>query len=228
MSMEEFLASLADTRDFFSSICRDILLLEGWNQMQLAVKIGVTQSAISRWLSGTSYPRRAQQIRLLKLHSRARYHHWSSQQFFPICAFAESYPSELRAKATEALNDMLNSAALISPLAVDSNMVSVDLHIRSAPLPNYVSAYSFGNDLIAPNVFVVLVRDDLSPIEQLRIGWEEVYAHVVGYSHGDIQEDVAGSSGLRGLNVSPSMVQTISHRAIHESATHKGQEDEEN
>lgn len=214
MSMEEFLANLGDSRDFVSTICKDILLMEGWQQKQLAAKIGVTQPAISRWISGASSPRLPQQIRLLKLHSRARYHHWASQRFFPICAIAESYPLELRNKATEALNDMLNSAPLISPVGVSLKTVSVDLHIRSAKLPKYVSAYTFANDPLAPNVFVVLVRDGLSPMEQRRIGWEEVYAHVVGYPHEDNSGGNVGPSRSRALNVSPSMVRTIAHRTL--------------
>jgi DNA-binding winged helix-turn-helix (wHTH) protein/transcriptional regulator with XRE-family HTH domain len=186
-------------------IIRDILRIENWSTLGLARAIGVSQSAISRWQSGTSTPRSVHRKKLLQLHSRARYRHWGSQRFVPICAFAKSYPADLSVKATEALNEMLNSSPLIDRDRRSSGNMSIDLYIRAAKLPNDVSAYCFADALKSPRVFVVLVAEQLNLSDQRRIAWEVVYAHVVGYRHEEDRSSEGLGSNARGrsLDISP-------------------------
>jgi transcriptional regulator with XRE-family HTH domain len=168
-------------RESVAEIVREILQTEKWNQESLAIATGVTQPTISHWLSGASIPRSRSLLKLLEIHYNSRCHRWSSQQFIPICAFAESYPQSLADDATESLRRMLVSTPLTRSAALSTPEAWIDLHIRPAELPRYVSAFTFANHRTAPSVFVVLVRKQLSATEQYRIGWEEVYAHVAHF-----------------------------------------------
>ena len=46
-----------ESDDYVGEIIEDILRIEGWNQNAMATEIGVTQSAIARWISGACVPR---------------------------------------------------------------------------------------------------------------------------------------------------------------------------
>jgi transcriptional regulator with XRE-family HTH domain len=189
-----------------SKLISDILRIEGWNQEVLASEIGVTQPAIARWKNERSTPRPRHLSKLLEIHAEAVAHQWACNQFVPLCAFAESYPSELRDLATQALDEMLDFGSLIAPLNVRGDNFSIDLHIRPAKLPKYVSAYTLTNNLRNPTVFVVLVQKELSLADQRRIAWEEIYAHVASRDEID-----SGSHSLaaskRPLPVSNQIVQ---------------------
>ena len=80
-----------------------------------------------------------------------------------------------------------------------------DVHMFAAKLPKSVSAYTFANDLITPNVFVVLVQERLNFNERRRLGWDEVYAHVAQYPRRKRDESQAV-----GIPVYPALIRHFS------------------
>lgn len=168
-------------RQTVPELVREILQAEGWGQKKLADKIGVTQPAVARWLKGLVKPRRHHLSKLHKLHAQARAHRWSSNSFVPICAWAESYPAELSKLATRALDKMLGADPLIGPPDGVPYTASPDIRIRPAKLPDFVHAYTFVNDKIAPSVFVILYRKNLSLADRHEAVFKELYAHVREY-----------------------------------------------
>lgn len=213
MNWAELLLESDDPREAVRQIIAYFLKSEGKTEVWLAQRVKVSQSTIARWQSGASIPHKPSREKLLRLYLRAKCRRWGSSRFFPICAFATSYPADLRERATEALNNVLYSAPLISKVGAYPGALSVDLHIRPAKLPYNVTAYTFANDLDAPTVFVVLVQETLSPAEQFEKGWDEVYAHVVKYSRERIVGGghSGGTSGQQSLHVSPPVIRTMGH-----------------
>lgn len=238
MHVAEFLIKFnsRDPRESIRRLINDIFQTEGWNQKTLASEMGMTQPAISRWLSGASIPRSRHLDKLLEIHSVAMVHRWASNYFVPICAFAESYPPELSYLASQALIEVLNSAPL-SPQQPFSAQQKVcprnffaDLHMRSAKLPEIATAYTFVDNPKHPAVFVVLVQENLSFADQRRIAWEEVYAHVTQYGPGDDDDD--GNNGAPSLALSrqplpfsPSLINK-QHVPLDRNPDDKGAEDE--
>jgi transcriptional regulator with XRE-family HTH domain len=221
MNCADLLLESDDPREAVEQVIAE-LRSDGKTEAGLAHTFDVTQSTISRWASGASVPSRRNREKLRRIYLSTKYGRWDSQRFFPICAFATAYPTELQERAVEALDDVLCSSSLTPKAKECQNTFAVDLHIRPAKLPSYVTAYAFVNDLDNPTVFVVLVRDTLSLAEQREKGWDEVYEHVVKYSRERI---VGGGSGQQGLRISPSMLRTMRHNNLQaiEGRTDEGQ-----
>jgi hypothetical protein len=176
----------ADEQRHIAGVVQDILRPDvhrvAWSQQALADELKVSQTSVCNWLNQISLPRRRNRDKLLAIHQRAICHHWDCDELVPICAFAKTYPEELRRAASHALARALHAA----PVSVPTSLLApaglrVDLHIRGAALPEGVSAYTFVNDPSNPVVFVVLVREDIGLSQQAEIAWHEVYAHVVKY-----------------------------------------------
>lgn len=177
--------SRAQQGEYVAGIVRDILRPDprrpAWSQESLADEIGVSQTAVCNWMNAVSVPRRPNLDKLLAVHRRAVCHHWDCEELVPVCAFADSYPDDLRAEATHALGIALSSRPVSSSAPCSSAGAHIDLHIRSTSLPHGVSAYTFVDAVDRPRVFVVLVSEALTATQQNEVAWHEVYAHVAKF-----------------------------------------------
>jgi len=155
------------------------------SQRELAKQLGICQAEVSRLLRGECTPHPKTLERIYQVYFQARCLNWGAPSFFPICALAErdnlhAYRCDLPGTMMKLLHATLNEEPLRPPQQkrpLDS--IRVDLHMRAVQLPKGIGAYSFGNDLRDPDVFVVLVSNKFDYNEQYRKAWDEVQAHVV-------------------------------------------------
>lgn len=155
------------------------------SQKELAKLLGISQPETSRLLLGECTPHAQTLERIYKLYFEARYLHWNVQKFYPICALAKAEnPHAYRKELPEDMMKILHMTLDKEPLYLETQIarregVFIDLYIRAANLPPKIEAYSFGNDLEHPTVFVVLVKMGLNYEEQYAKAWDEVLAHVI-------------------------------------------------
>jgi DeoR/GlpR family transcriptional regulator of sugar metabolism/ribosome-binding protein aMBF1 (putative translation factor) len=163
-----------------SDMIRCIRRHRGWSERRLGENLvpTVQQPNLNNWANGHSKPgeRARQQLETL-FFDACRY--WDCKAFADVCALSRERYDWWPERARAALTNALRTAPISEPAPVRSDNLQLDLHLRFAPLALGVSAHTFRNHPEEGSVFVVLVDEKLSPAQQYRTAWAEVYAHVL-------------------------------------------------
>jgi transcriptional regulator with XRE-family HTH domain len=145
-------------------------------------KVGVKQSTINRWYNGESNPTTDHLTAITELYRAARQALADASlvhsDFQYVCSFAPRYTHHLASDAELALAQILRDFKW-SPTVVARQCLHIDFYIRAAPLSDKIRAHTFQEATEDPKVFIVLVNQGLSDSEQVRVAWDEAFAHVI-------------------------------------------------
>ena len=155
----------------------------GYSEAGIAAELDVNQASVSRWYNGECLPCKQHLSKLGELVEEARQHLGASflihTDFQYLCSFAPKYSHDHVYEAQRALRRTLKSPVPASCRGDEEPGLHLDLSVRAAALPKDVLAHCFADRPDAPSVCVILVNKSFSLSDQMRIAYDEAYAHIV-------------------------------------------------